>query len=90
MRVEREDKSYKQWDIAIDNESSNNNFILLSDLSEKISNACLRKYRAGIAQEKVPDFIDVDNFGFYEVITPQTITYLSFKKGFRDYPNQSM
>lgn len=68
LRVEREDKCSKEWDIAIDNESSNNNFILLSDLSEEKSNACLKKYRERINKEKVPDCIDVDNFGFYEVM----------------------
>ena len=68
LRVNKDNGSIKEWDIPISDESSNNNFILLSDLSEDKSNTCLRMYRERIVKGEVPDFIDVDNFGFYEVM----------------------
>ncbi len=68
LRVKKDDNSFKNWNIPINEESSNNNFILLSDLSEQKSNECLDRYRERIVKTKVPDFIDIDNFGFYEVM----------------------
>jgi len=68
LRVKRDDGSFKLWDISIIDESSNHNFILLSDISEQKSNECLTSYRQRIVKENVPDFINVDSFGFYEVM----------------------
>ena len=68
LRVQKDDGSFKRWEISITDKTSNNNFILLSDISEQKSDACLSSYRQRIIKEKVPDFINVDSFGFYEVM----------------------
>jgi len=68
LKVNTDDGGIKEWEVSIDQEPSNNNFILLSDISEQKSKACLQSYRQRINKEKAPDFIDVNNFGFYEVM----------------------
>jgi hypothetical protein len=44
------------------------NFVLLSDIDEKRSDECLAKYRARINKGDVPDYIDINSFGFYEIM----------------------
>jgi hypothetical protein len=44
------------------------NFVLLSDIDEERSNECLTKYRARIDKKVVPEHIDIDTFGFYEIM----------------------
>lgn len=47
---------------------SNNNLVLLSHYDQNRSTGCLRRYRNRIPDEVVPDGIDKNNFGFYEVM----------------------
>lgn len=47
---------------------SNNNFVLLSDIAPTRSQRCLQQYRARIPDASVPESIDKQEFGFYEVL----------------------
>ncbi|PCK03388.1 MAG: hypothetical protein COA42_21240 [Alteromonadaceae bacterium] len=80
LRYQTEDGEQKQHEIAlhaqneIDTETStntrcsNNNYIIIHDLSPSRSDELQKKYRARMQDESMPDYIDKDNFGFYEVL----------------------
>jgi hypothetical protein len=44
------------------------NFVLLSDIDQERSEECLKKYRARIDKNAIPDNIDAGTFGFYEIM----------------------
>lgn len=68
LRTLRDDGNYKE--VAIDKAKapSNNHFLLLQDTSPTESERCLDIYRHAMRDQDVPDFIDRDSFGFYEVM----------------------
>ncbi len=68
VRTITDDGSYKTITIDIQGENTNNNFILLSDISHSKSSECLNLYRERIKKTQVPGHIDIENFGFYEVL----------------------
>lgn len=49
-------------------QQSNNNFVLLSDVSPGKSDECLQRYRSKIPDDEVPAHINKQDFGFYEVL----------------------
>jgi hypothetical protein len=48
--------------------STTNQYILISDIDPEQSSQNLKTYRARIPKEIVPDTINADNYGFYEVL----------------------
>lgn len=68
LRAKKDDGSYKTIEINPDTATDGNHFVLLSDISPEHSDRCLALYRQRIAKAPVPEHIDIDNFGFYEVL----------------------
>ncbi|MFT6992655.1 MAG: hypothetical protein ACJASL_004655 [Paraglaciecola sp.] len=57
------------FELSVDrNQSSNNNFVLLSDVAANKSQQSLRRYRSRIPDDIVPQHIVKGEFGFYEVL----------------------
>ena len=44
------------------------NFVLLSDIDAQRSEECLTSYRSRLKSHAIPNFIDVETFGFYEIM----------------------
>lgn len=72
LRTINDSGSYKTVTIDLENPTSGNTFILLSDISPEQSSQCLTKYRdrikQGLGSKPIDVDIDIDNFGFYEVM----------------------
>ncbi|NQZ11690.1 MAG: hypothetical protein HRT35_31450 [Algicola sp.] len=69
LRAKTTDGEYKTVTITESCGNGENHFILLSDIAPSQSEKCLKTYRARVNKDsEVPDFIDVDNFGFYEIL----------------------
>lgn len=68
VRAPTDSGAYKTITINIKESDTKNNYILLSDISPSKSSECLNLYKKRIRQTEVPDYIDIENFGFYEVL----------------------
>ncbi|HED34898.1 MAG TPA: hypothetical protein ENJ08_11935 [Gammaproteobacteria bacterium] len=68
IRSKRDDGTYKAFEVLKSEAPSNNNFILLQDVSEKTSERCQEYYRDRLKDQPLPDFINRETFGFYEIM----------------------
>ncbi len=69
LRAKQDNGEYKTIEInSSDAPTTSNQFILLSDISPQRSDQCLAAYRERLADVTLPDFINRDNFGFYEIL----------------------
>jgi len=68
LRAKRDDGTYKELEVFKTDAPTNNHFILLQDISQKTSERCLKYYRSRLKCHPLPDFINRDTFGFYEIM----------------------
>lgn len=66
--VESSESSSADDEVTLNTKCSNNNYIIIHDLSPARSDKLQKEYRARMQNEMVPSNIDKDNFGFYEVL----------------------